>query len=93
MTYDVPVPAEPRRDPQEFLRRARDEEVRRSRGALKIFFGAAAGVGKTTAMLEAARHQRDAGVDVVIGVVETHKRPEQVTYTVGSRTSVVLVRR
>jgi len=43
---------------------------------LKIFFGAAAGVGKTYAMLEAARIQRAAGVDVVAGVVETHQRAE-----------------
>jgi two-component system sensor histidine kinase KdpD len=70
------VSDEPRRDPEEFLRQAKEEEVRRSRGKLKVFFGAAAGVGKTTAMLEAARQQRDAGVDVVIGLVETHKRPE-----------------
>jgi two-component system sensor histidine kinase KdpD len=70
------VSSEPRRDPQEFLRRAKEEDARRSRGKLKVFFGSAAGVGKTYAMLEAAREQREAGVDVVIGVVETHKRPE-----------------
>ncbi len=76
MTYDARVSSERRRDPQEFLRRAQEEEARRSRGKLKVFFGSAAGVGKTYAMLEAAREQRAAGVDVVIGVVETHKRPE-----------------
>jgi two-component system sensor histidine kinase KdpD len=65
-----------RRDPEAFLQRAREEEARRSRGKLKVFFGAAAGVGKTYAMLEAAREQRAAGVDVVAGVVETHKRVE-----------------
>jgi len=43
---------------------------------LKIFFGAAAGVGKTYAMLEAAHEQRRDGVDVVIGWVETHGRAE-----------------
>jgi two-component system sensor histidine kinase KdpD len=76
VTYDARVSSEPRRDPQEFLRRAKEEDARRSRGKLKVFFGSAAGVGKTYAMLEAAREQRTAGVDVVIGVVETHKRPE-----------------
>jgi two-component system sensor histidine kinase KdpD len=76
VAYHARVSGEPRRDPQEFLRRANEEEARRSRGKLKVFFGAAAGVGKTYAMLEAAREQRAAGVDAVIGVVETHKRPE-----------------
>jgi two-component system sensor histidine kinase KdpD len=76
MTSHARVSGEPRRDPQEFLRRANEEEARRSRGKLKVFFGSAAGVGKTYAMLEAAREQREAGVDVVIGVVETHNRPE-----------------
>ena len=45
-------------------------------GRLKIFFGATAGVGKTYAMLEAARDRRRDGVDVVVGYVETHKRRE-----------------
>jgi two-component system sensor histidine kinase KdpD len=81
--YDAGVSGEPRRDPEEFLRRAKEEEVRRSRGRLKVFFGAAAGVGKTYAMLEAARQQREAGVDVVIGVVETHRRPETEKLLVG----------
>jgi two-component system sensor histidine kinase KdpD len=70
------VSSEPRRDPQEFLRRAKEEDERRSRGTLKVFLGSAAGVGKTYAMLEAAREQHEGGVDVVIGVVETHGRPE-----------------
>jgi two-component system sensor histidine kinase KdpD len=46
------------------------------RGRLKIFFGAAPGVGKTYTMLEAARHAREAGLDVVIGHVEPHGRAE-----------------
>src|SRR5260370_25107924 len=62
--------------PEALLARVKDEEARRARGRLKIFFGAAAGVGKTYAMLEAARIQRAAGVDVVAGGVETHKRAE-----------------
>src|SRR6266851_3909392 len=69
MTADRP-------DPEALLARVKDEEARRARGRLKIFFGAAAGVGKTYAMLEAARIQRAAGVELVAGVVETHKRAE-----------------
>ncbi len=46
------------------------------RRRLKLFVGAAPGVGKTYAMLEAAREQHRQGVDVVVGIVETHDRPE-----------------
>jgi len=53
------------------------EAVRReNRGKLKIFLGAAPGVGKTYEMLQAARRKRAEGVDVVVGVVETHGRAE-----------------
>ena len=45
-------------------------------GKLKIFFGMAAGVGKTYAMLEAAQHLKREGIDVVIGYIETHGRAE-----------------
>ena len=45
-------------------------------GKLKVFFGAAPGVGKTYAMLEAARKRRQEGVDIVAGLVETHGRSE-----------------
>src|SRR5438094_5261589 len=65
-----------RPNPDAFLARVKEQEARRARGKLKVFFGAAAGVGKTYAMLEAARAQRAAGVDVVAGVVETHHRAE-----------------
>ena len=53
-------------------------EVSRSgaRGRLKVFVGAAPGVGKTFAMLEAARLRQREGVDVVVGVVETHGRED-----------------
>lgn len=67
---------EQRPDPDELLARVQAEEAQQARGKLKIFFGAAAGVGKTYAMLEAARRQRDEGVDVVVGCVETHGRAE-----------------
>ena len=65
-----------RPDPEALLQRLRDEEARASRGRLKIFFGASPGVGKTYAMLEEAQAKRREGVDVVVGVVETHGRPE-----------------
>ncbi|HQT38019.1 MAG TPA: sensor histidine kinase KdpD [Acidocella sp.] len=47
---------------------------REQRGRLKIFLGAAPGVGKTWEMLVAANHKREAGVDVVAGLIETHGR-------------------
>ncbi len=62
--------------PEELLARVHAEEQNTSRGRLKIFFGASAGVGKTYAMLMAARQQAAAGVDVVVGYVEPHARPE-----------------
>ncbi len=49
------------------------------RGKLKIFFGYAAGVGKTYAMLEAAHQRRAAGLDVVAGYIDSHGRPETET--------------
>jgi len=63
-----------RPNPDELLAHIKHEESQR--GKLKIFFGAAAGVGKTYSMLEAARLQKKEGVDVVVGWVETHKRAE-----------------
>jgi two-component system sensor histidine kinase KdpD len=66
--------SEARPDPDALLRRVQRDEAKR--GRLKVFFGAAPGVGKTYAMLEAARAKRAAGVDVVIGWVETHRRAE-----------------
>jgi len=67
---------ESRPDPEELLARIKRQEKRGSRGRLKIFFGMAAGVGKTYAMLNAARRLKDAGVDVVVGYVEPHGRSE-----------------
>ncbi|WP_237931206.1 two-component system sensor histidine kinase KdpD [Buttiauxella sp. S19-1] len=49
---------------------------RKPRGKLKIFFGACAGVGKTYAMLQEAQRLRGQGLDILIGVVETHGRKE-----------------
>jgi two-component system sensor histidine kinase KdpD len=65
-----------RPDPEALLALAQAEEERERRGKLKVFFGATAGVGKTYAMLEAARELKRRGVDVVAGVVETHGRKE-----------------
>jgi two-component system sensor histidine kinase KdpD len=65
-----------RPDPDMLLARVQQEEAQQTRGKLKLFFGAAAGVGKTYAMLEAARARRAEGVDVVVGWVDTHGRVE-----------------
>ena len=53
------------------------------RGRLRVYFGASAGVGKTYAMLSAARRLAEDGVDVVIGLVETHGRTETEGLLVG----------
>jgi len=65
-----------RPDPDALLDKIQREEEKRRRGRLKIFFGASAGVGKTFAMLQAARRRKEEGVDVAIGIVETHGRKE-----------------
>jgi two-component system sensor histidine kinase KdpD len=65
-----------RPDPDTLLASLEAEESRAARARLKIFFGAAPGVGKTYAMLQEARRAHGDGEDVVIGVVETHGRPE-----------------
>src|ERR1700686_4849736 len=72
-----------RRDPDELLEQVKEAERRAKRGKLIIFFGAAPGVGKTYAMLEAARTERDLRRDVVIGVVETHGRYETASLVIG----------
>jgi len=63
-----------RSDPDRVLSQIKSEELRSKRGRLKLFLGMVAGVGKTCAMLEAAHRKRKEGVDVVVGVVETHER-------------------
>src|SRR6185437_9492450 len=65
-----------RSNPDVLLAALQREEARQKRGKLKVFFGMAPGVGKTYAMLEAARRELTAGRDVVIGYVETHGRKE-----------------
>ena len=72
--------ADQRRDPNSDLRRKRLLEAARREegraGQLKIFVGAAPGVGKTYEMLQTARARKKDGDDVVVGVVETHGRQE-----------------
>src|SRR5260221_10032796 len=65
---------DPRPNPDELLARVEAEESQSRRGKLKLFFGYAAGVGKTFAMLQAAQRERAAGVEVVVGYVEPHGR-------------------
>lgn len=65
-----------RPNPDEVLDRVKRSGETQRRGRLKIFFGASPGVGKTFAMLKAARSQKKAGVDVAVGLVETHKRAD-----------------
>lgn len=65
-----------RQTPEQLLRAIQREEGERHRGHLKIFFGYAAGVGKTYAMLKAAHDARRRGIDVVAGYVEPHERPQ-----------------
>lgn len=70
------MPDTARPDPDALLAQMRADAERAQRGRLRIYFGANAGVGKTWAMLSAARRERENGRDVVIGVVETHGRSE-----------------
>ncbi len=70
----MPEPSRP--DPDALLASLKQAEAKQARGRLKIFFGMAPGVGKTYAMLQAARKEQAEGVDVVIALVETHGRAE-----------------
>ena len=65
-----------RPSPDEILARMKREETESTRGKLKIFFGMSPGVGKTYAMLQAARQKQAEGCEVVVGIVETHGRKE-----------------
>lgn len=61
-----------RKSPEEILA----EIERLKKGKLKIYIGSAPGVGKTYRMLSEAQDLKKEGIDVVIGLVETHKRQE-----------------
>ncbi|MBM4397547.1 MAG: sensor histidine kinase KdpD [Deltaproteobacteria bacterium] len=65
-----------RPDPDELLERVQAQERASRRGRLTVFFGAAPGVGKTYAMLQAAREEASLPGSVLVGVVETHGRAE-----------------
>ena len=73
---DPDLESAPRADPDALLKRLEEAEARTRRAKLRIFFGFAPGVGKTFAMLEAARRMKTEEVDVVVGLVETHGRAE-----------------
>src|SRR5471032_2148540 len=65
-----------RPDPDAILAALQREEKRSRRGRLKVFFGMCPGVGKTFAMLRAAQQELRDDTDLVVGVVETHKRAD-----------------
>ena len=86
MIFDVPAESnmdDRRRDPDALLLRVQAEEAKKARGKLKIFFGAAPGVGKTYTMLEAGREQAREGIDVLVGYIEPHVRPETQALVLG----------
>ncbi|MGA9024995.1 MAG: two-component system sensor histidine kinase KdpD [Steroidobacteraceae bacterium] len=72
----MPTSSEQRPDPDVLLAKVKQQEAQAQRGRLRIYFGSSAGVGKTYAMLAAARKLKGEGRDVVVGVVETHGRAE-----------------
>ena len=65
-----------RQNPDQILKEVQKEEYNQTRGHLKIFFGYAAGVGKTYAMLKAAHAAKRRGIDVIAGYIEPHARPQ-----------------
>lgn len=67
-----------RPDPDQLLARINHENSIQKNPTLKIFLGMAAGVGKTYAMLQEARTARAQGADIVLGIIETHARPDTV---------------
>lgn len=65
-----------RPDPNALLQRVIEEEQLKHRGKLKIYLGAAPGVGKTHSMLSEALQEQAKGLDIIIGIVESHGRIE-----------------
>lgn len=72
-----------RPDPDALLNAVDELEKRRHEGRLRIFLGMSAGVGKTYAMLRAAHQRLREGINVVVGIVETHGRSETLELTEG----------
>jgi two-component system sensor histidine kinase KdpD len=70
------IPGDNRPDPDSLLAMVQLQESKEQRGKLRIYFGSSAGVGKTFAMLLAARKLKSEGCDAVVGIVETHGRAE-----------------
>jgi two-component system sensor histidine kinase KdpD len=64
---------DPRPDPDAVLREVQQQES--TRGRLRIYLGAAPGVGKTYAMLNEGKRRESRGTDVVVGFAETYERP------------------
>ena len=81
-----------RQNPDDLLKRVqlREETDNKDQGKLKIFFGYAAGVGKTYAMLQAAHEAQAEGHDVVCGYIEPHTRPATMALTEGLESLPVL---
>lgn len=75
-----------RPDPDALLAQVQATEAQAKRGALRIFFGYAAGVGKTYAMLKAAHQAISQGREIVVGYVEPHARPETQALMAGLET-------
>lgn len=74
-----------RPDPDALLAQMRLEDVKSKSGKLHIFLGMCPGVGKTYAMLQAARQRVKEGVDVLAGIIETHGRHETASLLEGMR--------
>ncbi|WP_077863728.1 sensor histidine kinase [Clostridium saccharobutylicum] len=72
-----------RPNPDYLLNQIKKEEKESKRGKLKIFFGYAAGVGKSYAMLMEAHDMKKLGKDVVVGYIEPHARPETMALLYG----------
>lgn len=66
---------EKRHTPEQLLKAIQEEEQKKTRGHLKIFFGYAAGVGKTYAMLKAAHAAKQRGIDVAAGLYRAPHTP------------------
>ncbi|MFN5351507.1 MAG: DUF4118 domain-containing protein [Alphaproteobacteria bacterium] len=72
----MPIIEDSRPNPDSLLALVKKQSEEKQRGKLKIFFGSSAGVGKTYSMLKSAYEKLQEGVDVVVGIAETHDRPE-----------------
>ena len=78
VNHHHPFCAPARPDPDALVAQLQAAQQQAQRGKLRIYFGSNAGVGKTYAMLAAAQRERQAGLDVLVGLVETHDRAETV---------------